>query len=226
MSGSRRMVRAAVSFFFVFAGLFCVVRFGENNAAVRISEDERKVLAERVSLLEEALQEAEGVNAILLALVRGDQLPWEDQGDLLLGMAATPLIWPAAGWVSSEYGYRRSPFGRFRDHHSGLDIASQRGTPIQASADGFVTFAGYQGGLGRAVIIDHGFGVASLYGHASRIFVRDGMWVRRGTVIGLVGSTGASTGPHLHYEIQVDGVPLDPMEYLFIEEVNHEDPYL
>jgi murein DD-endopeptidase MepM/ murein hydrolase activator NlpD len=136
------------------------------------------------------------------------------QEDKLLYMASTPSIWPVKGWVTSEFGYRRSPIGRKRVRHRGIDIGSQWGTRIVAPAAGVVRFAGYKGALGRAVVIDHGYGIRSYFGHASRLLVRAGQVVKRGTQIAKVGSSGHSTGPHLHYEIHVDGVPVDPMQYV------------
>lgn len=136
------------------------------------------------------------------------------QEDKLTYVASTPSIWPVKGWVTSDFGSRRGPFGGGRDFHDGIDIAAQWGTPIVASADGVVTFAGNRGGLGKAVVIDHGFGIKSYYGHTSQIFVHEGQKVGRGAVVAHVGSTGHSTGPHLHYEIHVDGVAVNPAKYL------------
>lgn len=136
------------------------------------------------------------------------------QEDKLLYVASTPSIWPVKGWVTSDYGVRRSPFTLARDFHEGIDIAAQWGTPIVASADGVVTFAGYKGGLGKTVIIDHGFGISTYYGHTSTLLVHEGERVKRGMQLALVGSTGHSTGPHLHYEVHLDGVPVDPMKYI------------
>lgn len=136
------------------------------------------------------------------------------QEDKLIYIASTPSLWPVRGWVTSDFGPRRSPFLRGRDFHDGIDIAAQWGTPVIAPADGVVTFAGYKGGLGKTVIIDHGFGIRSYYGHTSAIFVNEGQKVARGAKVAHVGSTGHSTGPHLHYEIHVDGVAVDPMKYI------------
>ena len=129
-------------------------------------------------------------------------------------LSSTPSIWPVKGWVTSDFGYRRSPFTSAPDFHAGLDIAAQWGTPIKAAAAGVITLSGYKGGYGKTVIIDHGFGVTTVYGHASQLLVQEGQKVLRGTQLALVGSTGHATGPHLHYEIHVDGVPVDPMKYL------------
>ena len=136
------------------------------------------------------------------------------QEDKIAVLSSTPSIWPVKGWVTSDFGYRRSPFTSEPDFHAGLDIAAQWGTPIKAAAAGVVTLSGYKGGYGKTVIVDHGFGVTTVYGHASQVLVQEGQKVTRGTQLALVGSTGHATGPHLHYEIHVDGVPVDPMKYL------------
>ncbi len=137
------------------------------------------------------------------------------QGDKLIYMASTPSVWPVKGWVTSDFGYRRSPFGRAPDFHAGIDIAASWGTPVLAPADGIVTFTGYKGGFGKMVVIDHGFGVTTRFAHTSEMLAQVGQKVKRGALIAKVGSTGHSTGPHLHYEIHVDGVPMDPMKYLY-----------
>ena len=129
---------------------------------------------------------------------------------------ATPSIWPAPGRITSTFGYRISPFngepgGEF---HPGVDIANAPETPILASADGVVRFAGWQSGYGRAVLLDHGFGYSTLYGHTSRLAVKLRQSVRRGQVIAYMGTTGRSTGEHLHYEVWRDGKPVNPMKFL------------
>lgn len=135
------------------------------------------------------------------------------QQDQLFLWSALPTIWPVHGWVTSEFGDRRVVHGGSR-WHEGIDIAGPRGTPVIASGDGFVTYAGYRQGYGLALIIDHGYGVTTLYGHCSQLRVREGARVRRGDLIATVGSTGFSTGPHLHYEVHVDGVAIDPLHYI------------
>ena len=122
----------------------------------------------------------------------------------------TPSIWPTQGYVSSPYGLR---FGG-TEFHRGIDIAAEMGTPIVAAADGVVTAAGWNGGYGNMVDVDHGSGVVTRYGHASAVAVTVGQQVRRGQVIAYVGSTGRSTGPHLHYEVRVGGQPVNPAAYL------------
>lgn len=121
-----------------------------------------------------------------------------------------PSIWPAAGYVSSPYGLRFDG----TEFHQGIDIAAEIGTPIVATADGVVTAAGWNGGYGNMVDVDHGGGIVTRYGHASALAVTVGQQVRRGEVIAYVGSTGHSTGPHVHYEVRVDGQPVNPAGYL------------
>lgn len=129
--------------------------------------------------------------------------------------AAVPRGWPVEGAVlTSGFGWRRSPFTRRWKFHSGLDLAAARGAPIHAPAPGTVITAEFQSGYGKVVEIDHGFGIMSRYAHNARLFVAAGQAVKRGEPISTVGMTGATTGPHLHYEVHVDGVPVDPLEYL------------
>ena len=139
---------------------------------------------------------------------------YEFHQERLTYWASMPSIWPVRGWVTSEFGPRRSPKGIGSRFHEGLDIAASIGTPVFASGDGVVTFSGYKNGLGKTVIIDHGFGVTTVYGHNSALYVQEGQKIKRGSNIAAVGRTGRSTGPHLHYQIVVDGVPVDPMRYI------------
>jgi murein DD-endopeptidase MepM/ murein hydrolase activator NlpD len=122
--------------------------------------------------------------------------------------SAAGFVWPVLGPVTSPFGWR---WGRM---HEGIDIAAGAGTPIRAAAAGAVIYAGWLGGYGNLVVIDHGGGVATAYGHQSSIAVGGGAYVAQGQVIGYVGSTGHSTGPHLHFEVRVNGVPQDPLGYL------------
>jgi hypothetical protein len=127
---------------------------------------------------------------------------------------ATPNRMPFEGWITSEFGMRKHPiFGGMRMHY-GLDIAGPIGTPVHATAEGRVVWAGGRSGYGNLVILDHGYGVSTLYAHLSAIDVKLGDVVPRGDLIGKVGSTGSSTGPHCHYEVQVDGIPTDPTAYI------------
>lgn len=128
--------------------------------------------------------------------------------------AATPSIWPAHGWLSSRMGPRRDPVTGGSDYHPGLDIAGDKGQPVYATAAGLVTHVGYQGSYGNLVVIDHGFGLETKYGHLSRFSVKQGQRVDRGAVIGTVGSTGRATGNHLHYEVHANGRLLNPLQLL------------
>lgn len=128
--------------------------------------------------------------------------------------AATPSIWPAHGWLSSGMGSRRDPIDGGRDFHPGLDISADFGSPVYATADGTVRHAAREGGYGNLIILDHGYGLETRYGHLSRYQVRPGDKVKRGDVVGLVGSTGRSTGSHLHYEVRVNGRLLNPLQLL------------
>lgn len=122
--------------------------------------------------------------------------------------------WPVVGTVTSPYGYRIHPVYGTRKLHSGLDVGAPRGAPIASTSGGLVIFAGWRGGYGNTVIVDHGGGLTSLYAHMSQISVSEGTTVARGDVVGLVGATGTATGNHLHFEIRYDGVATDPAPYL------------
>ena len=129
-------------------------------------------------------------------------------------LSHTPSIYPVKGTISSKFGYRKSPFGRSTEFHDGLDIAAPYGTEVVATADGVVTFAGYKSGYGRTVTISHGYGYETSYCHNSSILVKTGQQVKKGQVIAKVGSTGRSTGPHLHYMVKVNGQLQDPANFL------------
>jgi murein DD-endopeptidase MepM/ murein hydrolase activator NlpD len=132
-------------------------------------------------------------------------------GDLI---QALPLRWPVRGPIKSSYGLRQSPWTGRPEQHDGVDIGSSPGTPIAAPAAGKVVRAGSGPDFGRHVVIDHGNGVRSLYGHMKQLDVKAGQEVDQGQVIGLVGSSGKSTGPHLHYEVSVNGKPVDPRSFM------------
>ncbi|PYR89975.1 MAG: hypothetical protein DMF84_22320 [Acidobacteria bacterium] len=127
---------------------------------------------------------------------------------------ATPSMWPVAGWLSSSFGTRRDPFTDANDFHPGLDISADYGQPVLATGDATVTAASRNGAYGNMVMLDHGFGITTKYGHLSRISVVEGQSVKRGDIIGLVGSTGRSTGAHLHYEVWMNGRLTNPMTLL------------
>lgn len=130
-------------------------------------------------------------------------------------LAALPTRKPAPGYFSSGFGVRRDPMGRAEKMHEGLDIANSSGTLIRASAHGVVKFAGGKPGYGQTIVVDHGYGLETWYAHLKRILIKKGQSLRRGDNIALMGSTGnRSTGPHLHYEVRVYGIPVDPLTYV------------
>ena len=129
-------------------------------------------------------------------------------------LSSTPSIWPTRGWVTSSFGFRKSPFTGLREKHEGWDIAARNGAPVRATADGVVVVEGREYGYGNLVEIDHGYGLITRYGHNSKHLVKVGDKVKRGQVVTLVGNTGRSTGPHLHYEVLLNGVPVNPKNYI------------
>lgn len=139
---------------------------------------------------------------------------FQDQRQLL---ASTPSIWPVRGYLSASFGNRNDPFTGQRDFHPGLDISSPRGTPVFAPADGVVVFVGTRNGYGNALVLDHGYGVVTRYGHLDGFNVKPGQRVRRRDVIGFVGNTGRSTAPHLHYEVWVDDQARNPIQFILDE---------
>jgi murein DD-endopeptidase MepM/ murein hydrolase activator NlpD len=157
------------------------------------------------------LESLDGVAAHQERSLRDLQEYFDDQRSLL---ASTPSIWPTRGWVTSDFGTRIDPYTAERKMHEGLDIATPIGQPIYSPSDGTVVFAGAEGGYGKVLVIDHGYGVKTRYGHLSEILVHLGDRVGRGDKIALVGNTGRSTGPHLHYEVRVNGVPENPRKFI------------
>lgn len=142
------------------------------------------------------------------------QRVYELRQDKISYWASVPTMWPVQGFVTSGFGYRHAPLRGGSTFHEGVDIASPVGTPIKAPADGVVTYAGYKNGLGKCIVVDHGYGITTMYGHNAALEVVEGDRVRRGMVIASIGMTGRTTGPHLHYQVMVDGVPIDPMKYI------------
>jgi murein DD-endopeptidase MepM/ murein hydrolase activator NlpD len=128
--------------------------------------------------------------------------------------ACTPSIWPIKGWVTSKFEYRISPFTGKREFHSGLDISAKIGSPIIAPADGVVTFVGHNDLSGNLLTINHSYGIKTKYAHLNKALVKQGQYIKRGDVIALLGNTGRSTGAHLHYEVHLKGVPVDPLRYI------------
>lgn len=135
----------------------------------------------------------------------------ERRGELA---AATPSLWPAHGWVTGYFGQRSDPFTGEAGFHQGIDISTEKGQPVYATADGTTESASYSGDYGNLIVLRHGFGLVTHYGHLSAYAVRPGQDVKRGQIIGYVGSTGRSTGSHLHYEILVNGKVLNPLQLM------------
>lgn len=129
-------------------------------------------------------------------------------------LASTPSVWPARGWVTSTFGSRISPFTGYPQLHRGMDIANRVGTPVTAPADGIVVKTGFDTGLGKMVVISHGYGIKTTYGHMAEVSVKAGQRVKRGARLGAIGNTGRSTGPHLHYEVSFNGVSVNPSKYI------------
>ncbi|HYH96743.1 M23 family metallopeptidase [Hyalangium sp.] len=142
------------------------------------------------------------------------QAYFQDQRSLL---ASTPSIWPARGWVTSDFGQRLDPYTADRVMHQGLDIAAPHGKEVFSPSDGTVVFAGLEGGYGNVIVIDHGYGIKTRYGHLAKILVKAGDKVKRGALVAAVGNTGRSTGPHLHYEVRVNGIPQNPRKFILEE---------
>jgi len=156
-------------------------------------------------------------NSLTVIEVKMNQLEHDIRGyeSVLRERGYTPSIWPVFGKLESAFGGRRNPFGGSGwEFHTGQDIDARTGDPVVAGAKGTVTFAGWQNGYGQLVVIDHGGGLTTRYGHLSHIDVTQAQTVERGQFIGRVGSTGRSTGPHLHYEIRINDEPVNPLQYL------------
>jgi len=139
---------------------------------------------------------------------------FQDQKSLL---ASVPSVWPARGWVTSDFGQRLDPYTADRMMHAGMDIAAEPGKPIYAPSNGTVTFAGPEGNYGNVIVLDHGYGIKTRFGHLAEMLVKPGDRVKRGEQVGSVGNTGRSTGPHVHYEVRVNGIPQNPRQFLLEE---------
>ena len=131
-----------------------------------------------------------------------------------LRWASTPSIWPVRGWVTSRFGTRTDPLTGRQSTHTGMDISGPHGKDIVSTADGTVVFAGVEGSYGKVIVIEHGYGMKTRYAHLASIAVNAGDMVKRGQTIGKLGNTGRSTGPHLHYEIRINGIPQNPRSYI------------
>jgi murein DD-endopeptidase MepM/ murein hydrolase activator NlpD len=180
----------------------------EGEAAPRFESqtllDQINQISQTAARLREAAELEENNYALLSELI-------QERVDRLL---ATPSIIPTRGYVSSEYGYRYNPFSGNRTFHAGMDIANRIGTKIYAPADGLVTFAGNMGGFGTVLRLQHGYGIVTKYGHTHRVLVKMGARVRRGDLIAEIGTSGRSTGPHLHYQVEVKGRTVNPRLFI------------
>ena len=195
------------------------------NSRVEAVEDTSRKLAEKSGVVnEQSVLPGTGgpalpLDADSLAALEGKMKQLESNikayESILRERGYTPSIWPVVGKLERGFGGRRNPFGGSSyEFHSGQDIDAQTGDRVVAGASGNVTFVGWQNGYGQLVVIDHGGGLTTRYGHLSHIDVALGQTVARGEFIGRVGSTGRSTGPHLHYEIRINDEPVDPLQYL------------
>ena len=181
---------------------FALVREASEN---RLLRDENLTLRTQLKSIRERM---EHIGATLERVERFDQKS---------RLASTPSVWPARGWVTSDFGQRLDPYTAERVMHEGLDIAAPHGKEVVAPSDGVIIFAGLEGGYGNVLVIDHGYGVKTRYGHLSKLEVKTGDHVKRGQVVGAVGNTGRSTGPHLHYEVRVNGIPENPRKFILEE---------
>jgi len=157
------------------------------------------------------------IDESLTTLTRRSAQLEEFYRDQTLVLASTPSIWPVRGYLSAAFGNRKDPFTGQRDFHSGIDISTPIGTRIFAPADGVVLSAAVQGAYGNSIVIDHGYGVVTRYGHLDAYAVRAGQRVRRGDLVAFVGNTGRSTGPHLHYEVWVRDQAQNPIHFILDE---------
>ncbi len=175
----------------------------EMDLGIRTEQLAKKVEEEVNALKAEAMSQELSLEELTQG-IKDRKLVWE----------ATPSIWPVKGWLSSGFGKRLSPFTGRLAMHKGIDIATRRNTEILSPAAGTIEYTGYDNGFGRLVKINHGHGIKTLYGHMAKDNVKIGQKVQRGDVIGFVGNTGMSTGPHLHYEVFVNGLPVNPLRYI------------
>jgi murein DD-endopeptidase MepM/ murein hydrolase activator NlpD len=129
-------------------------------------------------------------------------------------LAHTPSVWPVMGWITSGFGFRTNPFTGLSQMHEGLDISNREGTAVIAPGSGIISDTGTDSSHGKFVVISHGFGMASRYNHLDKVLVRAGQKVKRGDKVAEIGMTGQTTGPHLHYEVRVNGIPVNPMRYI------------
>lgn len=178
--------------------------FGLNDGATEPDDAQYQASMTEFSYLEK------NVTTVSMSSAGMRLLPVAD----LSGLGVSPEIWPVVGRITGVFGERLDPFSGEGAFHSGLDIASHYGDPIRATADGIAETVEQRAGYGRLVVIDHGFGVTTWYGHLSGFNIQAGMRVKAGDVIGYEGDSGRSTGPHLHYEVRIYNTPVNPWRYL------------
>ena len=181
------------------------------EAEVDPKDPEQGQLNKQYGLLE---SEFTLMNGDAMKLEQTLQNQYELLADQKAFLAALPTRKPAVGYYTSGFGVRSSPFGGHTKMHEGLDIANLPGTPIRAPADGVVIFADSKAGYGQTLILDHGYGLETWYGHTRKILVSKGQKIHRGDTVALVGNSGRSTGPHVHYEVRVNGTPVNPLPYI------------
>jgi murein DD-endopeptidase MepM/ murein hydrolase activator NlpD len=186
---------------------------GERRNLVELASVRRRSVASQVAQIE-GLSAAEEASLEGLILEREREMDAERRAAGIAGGVesggAGAFSWPVTGTITSPFGWRSNPFGGSPEFHQGLDIAAPMGTTVTAAAGGTVIMAQWYGGYGNYILIDHGGGYSTGYGHLSAIYVSNGQSVQRGQAIGAVGSTGQSTGPHLHFEVRIAGKPVDP----------------
>ena len=191
----------------------------ERRNLVAVADEQRRNVASQVAQIED-LSATEEAQLEALIVERQREIEAEREAARraagIVGPESAPgqLAWPVSGTITSPFGMRPNPFGGGLEFHQGLDIAAPMGTTVTAAASGTIISAGWYGGYGNYILIDHGGGMSTGYGHLSQIFVSNGQQVQKGQAIGAVGSTGMSTGPHLHFEVRIGGKPTDPAAYL------------
>jgi murein DD-endopeptidase MepM/ murein hydrolase activator NlpD len=204
------------------------MELNELNTRVEAVEDTSRRLAEKSGVVQNGTVfpstggpavplDADGL-AALEAKMNRLEVEMRAHEALLRERGYSPTLWPVAGTLESGFGGRRNPFGGSGyEFHSGQDIEAPPGAPVVAGASGLVSFVGWQNGYGQLVVIDHGGGLSTRYGHLSHIDTELGRTVLRGELVGRVGSTGRSTGPHLHYEVRINDEPVNPLQYLLTQ---------
>ncbi|WP_456384147.1 peptidoglycan DD-metalloendopeptidase family protein [Persephonella sp.] len=210
----------------------------EKDRQLQQIAQEKELLVKKLKIIEEKIKKANKTlkrKGIRIKLPQGGKFIPAEEGEklqlyadtldknidkLLKVMADVPIGVPLYGRITSRFGYRKDPFNGRRAFHSGLDLKARYKQAVFATANGYVEFAGWKPGYGKLVIIRHKYGYKTYYGHLSKIRVKKGRWVKAGTVIGYAGSTGRSTGVHLHYEIRRYGKLINPLKFLYLNRTN------